>query len=55
MLNLDLNGKLLLQYHNLKGDAQATINGSTLQAGMYLYSLLVNGEEIVTKKMILTK
>jgi hypothetical protein len=51
----DLNGKLLLQYPNLKGNAQLTINGSTLQAGMYLYSLLVNGEEIVTKKMILTK
>jgi Secretion system C-terminal sorting domain len=51
----DLNGKMLLQFPNLKGAAQVTINGNTLQAGMYLYSLLVNGQEIITKKMILTK
>ena len=36
----DLNGKMLLQFLNLKGAAQVTINGNTLQAGMYLYSLL---------------
>ncbi len=51
----DLNGKMLLQFPELRGSAQITINGSTLQAGMYLYSLLVNGQEIITKKMILTK
>ncbi len=51
----DLNGKMLLQFPSLKGAAQVTINGNTLQAGMYLYSLLVNGQEIITKKMILTK
>ena len=51
----DLNGKMLLQFLNLKGAAQVTINGNTLQAGMYLYSLLVNGQEIITKKMILTR
>jgi hypothetical protein len=51
----NLNGKMLLQFPNLKGANQITINGSTLQAGMYLYSLLVNGQEIITKKMILTK
>jgi hypothetical protein len=51
----DLNGKMLLQFPNLKGANQITINGSTLQAGMYLYSLLVNGQEIITKKMVLTK
>jgi hypothetical protein len=52
---LDLNGKMLLQFNNLKGASQVTINGNTLQAGMYLYSLVVNGQEIITKKMILTK
>lgn len=51
----DLNGKMLLQFPELRGSAQITINGSTLQPGMYLYSLLVNGQEIITKKMILTK
>jgi hypothetical protein len=52
---LDLNGKMLLQFNNLKGASQVTINGNTLQAGMYLYSLVVNGQETITKKMILTK
>ena len=51
----DLNGKMLLQFPNLRGASQVTINGSSLQAGMYLYTLVVNGEEIITKKMILTK
>ncbi|MBC7587186.1 MAG: tail fiber domain-containing protein, partial [Chitinophagaceae bacterium] len=51
----DLNGKMLLQFPNLRGASQVTINGSSLQAGMYLYSLIVNGQEIITKKMVLTK
>ena len=52
---MDLNGKMLLQFNNLKGASQITISGNTLQAGMYLYTLVVNGQEILTKKMILTK
>jgi hypothetical protein len=32
-----------------------TINGYELQAGIYLYSLVVNGQEIDTKRMILSK
>jgi len=35
--------------------ANITINGSELTAGMYLYSLIVNGQEVVTKRMILTR
>ncbi|MBP1645554.1 MAG: hypothetical protein H6Q16_1823, partial [Bacteroidetes bacterium] len=31
------------------------INGSSLNAGMYIYSLIVNGQEAETKRMILTK
>jgi len=31
------------------------IKGSDLQAGMYLYSLIVDGREVDTKRMILTK
>ena len=31
-----------------------TINARQLQAGMYMYSLLVDGREIDTKRMILT-
>ena len=51
----DLNGRMLLQFNNLTGNSAVTINASRLQPGMYLYSLITNGEELITKKMILTK
>jgi Chaperone of endosialidase/Secretion system C-terminal sorting domain len=51
----DMNGKMLLQFNNLSGRSQITINGNTLAAGMYIYSLLVNGQELATRRMILTK
>jgi hypothetical protein len=33
----------------------STIEGHTLKAGMYLYTLIADGKEVDTKKMILTK
>lgn len=36
------------------GNGSITINGSDLSAGMYLYALIVDGNLIDTKKMILT-
>lgn len=36
------------------GKSEITINSFELQAGMYLYSLIVDGKEVDTKKMILT-
>lgn len=51
----DLTGKLLLQFDNLKGKSQIAIEGNKLSAGMYIYTLLVGGKEITSKKMILTK
>ena len=38
-----------------KGKSEITINGSELQAGMYLYTLIIDNKEIDTKKMILTQ
>lgn len=38
-----------------KGYGKTTINGSDLQAGMYLYTLIVDGKEVDTKRMILTQ
>ncbi|HBI81495.1 MAG TPA: hypothetical protein DDY04_06050 [Bacteroidales bacterium] len=38
-----------------KGYGTITINGSDLQAGMYLYTLIVDGKEVDTKRMILTQ
>lgn len=37
------------------GHGSVTISGSTLQAGMYVYSLVVDGQMVGTKRMILTK
>ncbi len=51
----DLNGKLLQQYNGLKGTGKVTINGNTLPAGLYIYTLLCEGQEIISKRMVLTK
>ncbi len=37
------------------GDLNITINGSTLQKGMYLYTLEVDGKMVESKRMILTE
>ena len=37
------------------GQGELTIDGGTLRAGMYLYSLIADGQLIDTKQMILTK
>jgi hypothetical protein len=51
----DLNGRMLTQYSNLVGKAQLTINAKELQPGLYIYSLIVGGQEIMSKKMVVTK
>ena len=38
-----------------RGNAIITINGGSLNAGMYLYSLIADGKLVDTKRMILTK
>lgn len=40
---------------NERGNTSANIEGHTLKAGMYLYTLIAEGKEVDTKKMILTK
>jgi hypothetical protein len=39
---------------NGNGNQSITIQGSELKAGMYMYTLIIDGKEIGTKKMILT-
>ena len=51
----DLTGKMLLQYNLAKVANQISINGSSLAADIYIYSLIVNGNEVVSKRMVLTK
>jgi hypothetical protein len=40
---------------NERGNTSVTIEGHTLKAGMYLYTLIADGKEVNTKRMILTK
>lgn len=52
----DMNGRQLRVFNELKaGENALTVDGAELEAGMYFYSLIVNGEEVATKRMILTK
>jgi len=51
----DLNGvELKVIDINQKGKGNVTIDANSLKAGMYLYTLICDGREIATKKMILT-
>lgn len=36
------------------GNVSVTVEGNTLNAGMYIYALIVNGVEVYSKRMILT-
>ncbi len=52
----DMNGKQIQQIVlNERGNSSVTISGGELNAGMYLYSLIADGQVIDTKRMILTK
>ncbi|MDA3880330.1 MAG: T9SS type A sorting domain-containing protein [Prolixibacteraceae bacterium] len=49
-------GKQIITYTlQQRGNTSLTINGYALEAGMYLYTLIADGKEVDTKKMILTK
>ena len=51
----NMQGSLVKQITINSMQRSVNINGSELTAGMYLYSLIVDGKEIDTKRMILTK
>lgn len=52
----DMSGVQLRSYPISKfGDNSLTLNANDLTAGMYLYSLIADGQVIDTKRMILTK
>jgi hypothetical protein len=56
MINIyDMNGSQLKSIPlNQKGKGSITINGSEFKAGMYMYSLIADGQLIDTKRMVLT-
>ena len=54
ILIFDLNGRLVNSYDLTQNRGELKINATDLNgAGMYLYTLSTNGEEIITKRMIL--
>jgi len=56
LLIFDMNGSLKKTIPvNGTGETNTTINGNQLVSGMYYYTLLIDGQEIDTKKMILTE
>jgi hypothetical protein len=51
----DMNGKQIDKYPlNSRGENYLQIHKGRLTAGMYYYTLIADGKEIATKKMILT-
>lgn len=49
----DLNGREITRYMiTKKGKGEITVNNENLIPGQYLYSLIVDGQEQVTKKMV---
>ena len=56
LYNYNVKGGQSETYHiNGKGDQVVTVNGNLLNSGIYLYSLVVDGKVVDTKKMILAK
>ena len=51
----DMSGKMLKKLPISWGMESVSINGYELGEGMFLYSLVVNGNEIDTKRMIISK
>lgn len=51
----DMNGRLLKKLPISSGMESVSIGGYELGEGMFLYSLIINGQEIDTKKMVITK
>ena len=51
----DMSGKMLKKLPISSGESSVCINGWELGEGMFLYTLMVNGREIDTKRMIISK
>jgi len=52
----NMNGTLLKTIQiNQRGSGNVTINGNEFNAGMYLYSLVVDNKIIESKQMLLTE
>lgn len=50
---IDLQGKVIQSYTDLMGKGEIKVNKGDLQRGLYQYSLIVDGELLESKKMII--
>ena len=48
----DLNGRLIKNYPINKNESEITIKASEIGSGLFIYSLVQNGQELMSKKMI---
>lgn len=56
LYNFDVNGMQLQQFPITgKGDQVVTIDGTSMVPGIYFYSLIIDGQKVDTRKMILSK
>ncbi len=56
LMIFDMQGKLIKTYSvSNKKEGYTEINGGEMQPGMYMYSLIIDGKELDTKRMILTE
>lgn len=53
----DINGRMVQQFelNDVSDNQEIVVNANELQAGMYFYTLFINGKETDTKKMFITK
>ena len=51
----DMNGKQIKSFKVNTGQGQIRFEPQALAAGMYIYTLIADGKEIATKRMILTQ
>lgn len=49
----DLNGRLIKTYPVNKNQSELTIRASEIGSGLFIYSLVQNGQELLSKKMII--
>ena len=55
LIIFDMQGTMLRQIPVSPSGDSVTLNGTDFPTGMYMYSLVVNGKEMDTKRMIITK
>jgi hypothetical protein len=52
LMVFDLNGRMIKSYVLNKNQSEITIKAAEIGSGLFLYSLVQNGQELMTKKMI---